>query len=356
MIYKVRNNEIHESNRNNLIDFIRNNYYIGLDTETTGFDPHTNKLLLIQFGNRDIQFVVDCKTEDISFLEPFVNNNNSNLFLFHNAKFDVQFLMKYNWYPKRIYDTFLAECILTTGYEKEEKELGLKGVGLKYCNVEIDKSIRGAIHRTALNDDIIKYAAKDTAYLEDIMIAQVAQLKELDLIRVAQLEFDTVKVLARMEYDGILIDKEKWLGISKVTEAEVKEIENRLDDLIIQSNNPKLKKLINNQTNLFGYEENKTIINWASASQKKDILNHLGYKVSDVSDKTLQSIKANNPIIQDLINLSKMNKLATSFGKKFLHFVNPVTGRVHGNHWQILSTGRLSMSEPNLQQIPAHGK
>lgn len=355
MIWKIRDGVITESNEHNLVSFLDNNVIIGCDTETTGFNPHTNNLLCIQFGNKDIQFVIDCSKYGITILKDLIEKE-SKTFIFHNAKFDLQWLLKYNIRPKKIYDTFLAECILTTGLDKEDKGLGLKDVGLKYCNVELDKSIRGQIHRVGLTDDVIRYAATDTKYLENIMIAQEKLIAANNLSKVRDLEFDTVKVLVRMEYEGILLDTQKWLGISEITEAEVKKSEAILDNLICQSNNPKLKKYVNNQTNLFGFEEKTTSINWASPHQKKLILNAFGIKVDDVSDKTLQKLKKVTPIAGELINLSKNNKLSTSFGKDFLKFVNPVTKRVHANHWQILSTGRMSMEEPNLQQIPSHGK
>ena len=51
-----------------------------------------------------------------------------------------------------------------------------------------------------------------------------------------------------------------------------------------------------------------------------------------------------------------MAKLSSAFGKDFLKFINKKTGRVHASYWQILSTGRISVSDPNLNQIPSKGE
>jgi len=80
----------------------------------------------------------------------------------------------------------------------------------------------------------------------------------------------------------------------------------------------------------------------------------VGVNIDSVADKELQKNKNKHSLIPLYIELSKFNKLRDSFGAPLLKFINPVTQRIHAEVWQVLSTGRISMSNPNCQQIPAH--
>ena len=357
MIWKVKNKVVFPATEKNLISFLEDNNVIGVDNETTGLNVHTSNILSIQFGNQHIQFVVDCNQYDITKLKPYLEDP-SKLQIYHNAKFDLKFLYKHNIYPVNIYDTFLAECILKTGYDRNESELSLKDLGYKYVQVELDKSVRGIIHREGLSERVIIYGASDVEYLELIMEAQLIEIKKYELERVLELENNVVKVIAKMEFTGICIDSKKWIDISTITETNVKQAENVLNDHILDlaTQNPRLRKYVNTQQNLFDFEEKKTTINWASPDQKKKILSIiLNKEVEDVSDKTLQKLKKETPLAKELINLSKNQKLSTSFGIEFLKCINPITGKIHPETWQILQTGRMSQENPNLLQIPSHG-
>ena len=71
---------------------------IAVDTETTGFDPHSNKILSLQLGNGDTQFVIDASEIDIIIYKQLLE---SKLLLFHNAQFDLRFLRANKIYPKK---------------------------------------------------------------------------------------------------------------------------------------------------------------------------------------------------------------------------------------------------------------
>ena len=130
---------------------------IGVDTETEGIDVHTKKLLLAQFGCFDFQVVVDCRTIDITNYKELLEDPNK-LFLFWNAKFDLKFFLKYNIVIKNIYDGYLAEKLLWLGYPDGIHSMSLKSAGFNYCNIELDKSIRGKIiWSKTLTNDIIVY-------------------------------------------------------------------------------------------------------------------------------------------------------------------------------------------------------
>ena len=324
---------------------------IELDTETTGFDPHTCSLLTQQFGVDNDQFVIDNKTIDPTYFKPILESNR--LFILQNAKFDLRFFLKLGIDIKNVYDTFLVECILTTGLE--DRKLGLDALVMKYCSAVLDKSIRGGIHREGLTTRVVKYCADDVTYLKQIMDKQMEQVRKYNLENVVRLENQVTRVFAKMEYNGISINKEKWLGISEITEKGTLEIEAKLDSIL--ESEPKLAKYMPKyvQTNLFDFEERKLDINWGSSVQKLNILKDLGFKTDTTGDRFLQTNKDKHPLVKELINYNRYSKLASAFGKEFLKFVNKNTSRVHYNVWQILSTGRISVSEPNLNQIPSKG-
>lgn len=326
---------------------------ISCDTETQGFDCHTKDLLLLQLGNKEKQFVINPQFIDTLIFKELLE---TKLILFHNAKFDWKFLYKQGIDVKNIYDTFLAECVLTTGYTDDERDLSLKGVTHKYLNVDLDKSIRGDIHRLGIVESVIEYGARDVEYLEDIMNTQLVQIDKWDLRKVLDLENKVVRVFSIMEYQGISFDKTKITEISKELDVINKDLIKKLDDIIIKDSltNTKLIPYTQVQCDLFTDDIRGTNINWKSPAQKTEILHKVGLKIDDVSDKTLQKNKSKHPLVPLYIDLSKFNKLKDSFGTPLLKFINPVTQRIHAETWQILSTGRISMSNPNCQQIPAH--
>lgn len=359
MIYLVTNNQELFNNDSYIIISkeeayaeLVNESIIELDTETTGFDPHTCNLLTQQFGIKDKQFVIDNKTINPLYFKDILEDKNK-LFILQNAKFDLRFFLKLGINIKNVYDTFLVECVLTTGIE--DRKLGLDALAMKYCNVVLDKSIRGGIHREGLTTRVVKYCADDVTYLREIMDKQMLEVEKYNLQNVIDLENKVTRVFARMEFNGISINKAKWLEVAEITEKGTLEIESKLD--IILKEEPKLQKYVPKyvQTNLFDFEERELNINWASAKQKLDILKDLGFNTDSTGDRFLQTNKDKHPIIKELINYNKYNKLASAFGKEFLKFINKNTGRIHYNTWQILSTGRISVSEPNLNQIPSKG-
>lgn len=337
------------------IQYLETLTFISLDTETTGFSPHTCKLLSLQVGNKQLQYFIDVKKVNIL---PLKEQLETKVILGANLKFDWQHMYHNGIDIKHMWDVFLAECILTTGYDSEDRHVSLEAIAMKYCNVQLDKSIRGRIMAEGFTEKVIKYGAEDIEFLEEIKELQEVELAKWDLNRVVELENTVCRIFAMMEYRGILVDRNKWIEVSKKIQDINRELTKKLDSIIVNESksNSRLVKYTQVQQDLFTEDIRKTIINWASPKQKVEILNRLGVKVDSVADKVLQKNKTKHPIIRDLIELSKHNKLESSFGMDFLKFINPITNRIHSNIWQILQTGRISMSEPNLQQIPAHSE
>ena len=336
------------------IEYFKDKEEIGVDTETTGLDPHIDKLISIQFGDNINQFVINCNILDVRLFNPIFNYDK--LYIFQNAKFDLRFLRKYGIYPNNIYDTFLAELILNTGYDRKDMHLGLDALAWKYCNIKLDKTIRGNIIYEGLSDRVIKYAADDTKWLSKIKECQMEEIKKWELESILNLENEVTKVFAKMEYDGIELNTSKWLEIAKITKEESEKLETELDEIVLSD--PMLKKFVPTavQGNLFGFQSRQLNINWGSSQQKLDILKSLGIVEDSTGDRILQRNKYKHRLIPTLIAYNKQKKLNDAFGEEFLKFVNPATNRIHMDIWPILSTGRIAVSKPNLNQIPSKGE
>lgn len=332
------------------LDYLNTQSEIEVDTETEGFDCHTKDVLCIQFGTPEKQYVIDTSVIQMSSFKSLLEDN-SKTFLLQNAKFDIRFLLKHNIHISNVYDTMLAECLLTAG--DDNRSVSLLTLCKKYLDVDLDKSVRGDIHKEGLSDRVIVYAADDVRYLTKIKELQMEQINKWELNDVLDLENKVVKVFAEMEYHGVLIDQEKWLGVAEQTEKSVVELESQLDEIV--ENTPELDKYLPKQLSLFEIEGRKLEVNWGSPAQKLSILQDLGIDIKSTADPELQKNKGKHEIVPLMIAYSKQAKLANAFGRDFLKFVNKKTGRIHPTYWQILHTGRISVKEPNVNQIPSKG-
>ena len=355
MIYTIGCEVGNKATVEECLKYFENKEEIELDTETENFDPYNGDLLLVQLGDKDNQFVINCLTTDIKLFRSLLEDE-SKLFILHNAKFDLKWLLHNGINVKRVYDTFLAECVLTSGIDRKDLRLGLDRVAFDYLGIVLDKSVRTLINKGNINTySVIEYAANDVAYLGLIKEKQLLKINSKESEVVLDLENDVVRVFSRIEYNGVLVDDNKWITVAEKVENQCDRVQKELDILI--KNEPKLRKFHPKgvQSNLFGLEERDVDINWSSNTQKLKILKTLVPSLESVEERSLQKNKLKHPLFKKLIEFSKSNKLATSFGFNFLTHINPVTKRIHYDVYQIISTGRISVSNPNLNQIPSKG-
>lgn len=369
MIYAVTKQQfIHESIQSctlqDCIDYCMSIDEISIDTETKGFDPHSDAMLSIQLGDSQNQYFIEWETSYSTELLPLFQDKTKT-FIFHNAKFDLKFLRKNNLLPDNIYDTMLAEAVLKTGYSSEQRDLSLKGVVKHYIGIDLDKTVRGEILWKGITPEVIIYGANDIKHLSKVKELQMNLISKWKLEKVLELENEVVKVFAKMEYDGITLNPETIKEVASTVEKEREEIIKKMDTLIYTEGtkelpNPnKLTKYcaVHKQGNLFFDEvQRDTYINWSSNKQVKEVLFQLDIEVESTDEASLQSIRHKHPIPELLLSYRQLDKLASSFGTNLLSFINSTTGKVHMDIWQILSTGRISTSKPNLNQIPAHGE
>ena len=328
---------------------------VQVDSETSGRDPHLCKLLCFQFGNKktNTQIVIDCTTIDISLYKDILENK---FLIGHNLKFDLQFLYNYNIIPRKIYDTMIVEQLLYLGYPSGTKSYSLKAVAQERLGINIDKTIRGQINWRGLDSDVLKYAAGDVMYLEDIMQSQVVECKKKECLVGAQVECNAVPAVAYIEWCGILLDEKKWKEKMEKDEENLKTSLQALNSYCIS--NPKLQKwvTVELQGDLFEGFNNEPVfaIDWQK-QEAIQVIKSLGFNTITQDKKTGED---KDSILEKLLSVQKgiddeflklyfkyqgHYKTCSSFGQGHLNAINPITGRLHTNLWQIgASSGRMS--------------
>jgi DNA polymerase-1 len=322
-----------------------------LDTETTGTDPHTHKIISLQLGDSENQFFIDARKYDIRQLKEWLE---SRKWILQNAKFDYKMLKKLGIILENIYDTMIAEAVLYCGYRNWG--FGLDDLVKRYCDVELSKDVRGSfigMQEQDFSDIQIKYGCLDVTHLEDIKEKQRWRIEDLDLQYCIDLEMKAIMALGDMEYNGVLLDEKQWLSIADRAEKEHDKIMIELDGIV--SNEPKLAKYKRQylQQDIFGGVQRGITINYGSPIQIKAIIESLGTKLESTEERELEKLKKKYPFVAKLMELRKIDKQISTYGRNFLEYINPSTGRIHTDFWQVLNTGRLSSNDPNMQNLPA---
>lgn len=350
------------------INYLKNLDVLGFDTETMGFDPYTKALLSMQIGDEERQYVIDCTTVNPKRYKKLLEKKE---LIMHNAKFDLKFLYRQEIVPTKVFDTFLAERILTTGIDTARRSLD--AVVYKYCKIELDKTIRGNIHREGLSSRVIKYAADDVKYLHQVKRKQEVALQEKQLHRTMSLDNKFVKVLAYVEYCGMYMNAEDWRTKCNKDLMHLEEVKEKLDQFIL-NNSDKYPQYVDNQLSLFS-EGVKCKINWASSKQVIPFMQSLGVDTltkdketglmkDSIDKKVLGPQKKKHPIIEIYIEFTEAQKVVSTYGENWFDYISPVTGRIHTNYTQIMNTGRLSSGQkgmpkkgikqlPNMQNVPS---
>mgnify|MGYP001328022180 FL=1 len=345
-----------------LTDMMKDVHYhhiLAIDTETEGFDPHTCALIYLQIGTGENEYVIDVASVDISPLKELLE---SRTLIMHNAKFDLRFLFKQGFNCTRVFDTFLAESVLTTGMDKPAGYRGLDGCLRRYCKVQLQKEIRGLIHKERYSTRVIQYSAADVQYLHKLKESQELALDNNDLSSCASLENKFVVALAYIEYCGIHLDTTAWSVKMQEDKRKQAMKAEELSNWVIE--NYPSSKFIDNQLSLFE-EGTKCSINWNSDKQVLELFKLIGIDTWDAKagkhsvDMKLISKQVDKfEILKTYIEYSKTTKLVSSFGQTILDSVNKNTNRIHTTFRQIKDTGRMSCgnrrtNSPNLQQIPS---
>lgn len=330
---------------------------IGVDTETEGFDFTGKKLLMIQVGDKEKQFVIDYRVtskEDIALLKS-VLEDESKIKILHNAKFDYKFLKFYcNISLNNVYDTFLTEKVLHCG--KDDYGFALGKLTQRYLNVTLNKEVRNRFVDLGSNPftvDQMVYGAKDVEYLIDIYHKQQPDIEFKKLRSVVKLENLAVVVFSEIEYEGLILDTEAWKKLAVRNKAQSIVLEKELDKTLLADERFSRYKAQKQMDMFTPVEELKdSTVKWSSPTQVLKIFRTLVPELENANGKKLAPYRFKHVLIDEYIKYKEKDKLSSAFGENFYTFLS-ADKKVRTNFTQILDTGRVSSSEPNMQQIPA---
>lgn len=238
-----------------------------------------------------------------------------------------------------LFDTLLASQLIGAG--RNEGGHGLAAVSDRHLGELVDKTMQVSDWSGRLTAAQYEYAAKDAGLMLPLYEKLSAGIREMSLEDVARLEFECVLPIAAMELAGMALDANCWRGL--VVNLE------RAHDVLSDQLKRELAAGIP-QLTLFGEPPN---INLDSPTQVTEALAHMGIKVEGTRSWQLQPLSKDHPAIEKLLKYRSVQKLLSSYGLALLEHINPVTGRVHADFRQMGATGgRMSCSDPNLQQVP----
>lgn len=325
---------------------------IGVDTETSGLNCHSDKLLSIQLGNYDDQIVVDCSSVSIQHYKGILEDKNK-LLLFWNAKFDLKFLYSNKIIPYNVYDGYLAEKLMWLGYPAGYHSMSLKSASEEYLGIYRDKTIRGKIIWNGFKSvDTVIYAAEDVQYLEKIKEKQDELLKEKGLSIAIQYENKFVLALAYEEWCGVKVDLDKWKAKMDKDNARLDKAKKALDEWLINNLEDKLLRkkyiFIDRQGSIWdGYNLDPQVsLNWNSAKQVIPILKLYGVNVEtqdkekggtkdSIDAKVLKPQKDKCSLIPLLLDYKEAIKVTSTYGENFLKQIDKTTSRLYSQFQQL---------------------
>lgn len=320
------------------------------DTETDGLDPLTAGLVGMSFAIREQEawyVPVPANREeatDIIFrLAPALQHPEIEK-VGQNIKFDILALRKYGVRVKGpLFDTMLAHYLLNP--ELRHGMDYLAETYLKYKTVPIEdligpKGKKQASMRTVPIEQIKEYAAEDADVTLRLKHYFAPLLKQEGLESLFfEMEMPLIYVLAEMEATGVKLDTNALKQSSEVLSQQLTALEESIYDLAGQSFNI-------NSTKQVG----EILFDKLKLDEKAKKTKTGGYSTSE---EVLEKIRGKHPIVDKLLEYRGIKKLLSTYIDALPALIHPETGKIHTSFNQaVTATGRLSSTNPNLQNIP----
>lgn len=324
------------------------------DPVKPGLDPYSTeiRLLTISYQRLDgeqITAVIDCDQTWPSTVILWFNQNRPIL-LGQNIAFDLKHI-SYRFPLFRpelfcVYDTKIADKLLTLGLNESS---GLGDLAHRYLGVALEKETRSQFigrRNVELTKEIIDYAVNDVEILFPLWRRQSEIAQELGVLEVVQEFCNLQRYVAIAELAGFLIDPKRWLELADQAEQIAAEKERELLDALNASQNVRAtqrREVLELLRQQLGDEFVDQIGEGSVSKQSRDLMAREWIK------------RTGKPL--ELFNLfetwARAHKRATTYGRDFLRYIHPRTGRIHPS---ILvagtETGRFACRSPNLLNIP----
>ena len=343
-----------EEDARKLFDFFITKQILCLDTETTSINPIDAELVGLSFSVEEGKaFYVAIPAERkkaeriVNIFKPLYESTKI-LKIGQNIKYDMEVLMNYGVrLAAPMFDTMLAHYVLQPE-QKHNMDI-LAETLLNYQTIHIDELIgpKGKSQKNMRDispADICDYAAEDADITLRLYNVLKPRLKEADVEDLFyNIEMPLVPVLAEMEMNGVLLDTNALAETSKVFTDRMTQIEKNIYELAGHQFNIASPKQVGEV--LFG--EMKIV--------DKPKKTKTGQYVT--SEEVLQQLRSKAPIVDHILEHRGLKKLLGTYVDALPKLINPQTGHIHTSFNQaVTATGRLSSSDPNLQNIPVRGE
>ena len=349
--YKLIDNQ---DDAKELCEFFRTKDILSLDTETTSTNTIDAELVGLCFSveeKKAFYVAIPANSQEaLQYVNIFksVYEDKNILKIGQNIKYDYEVLKKYGvTLQGKIFDTMLAHYVIQPEIHHNMDFMAETLLGYKTIHIEELIGEKGK-NQKSMRDlepkDVYEYAAEDadiTLQLRNVLEPKLKENNVEDLFW--NIEMPLIPVLADMELNGVCLDTEAL----KETSGLFTERMNQLEQTI--------------------YKEAGETFNISSPKQVGDILfgkMHILEKPKKTktgqyvtSEEVLQSLKGKSPIIEDILNYRGLKKLLGTYIDALPKLINKRTGHIHTSFNQALTaTGRLSSSDPNLQNIPVRSE
>ncbi|MBE6262753.1 MAG: DNA polymerase I [Prevotella sp.] len=345
--YKLIENE---EDAQKICDYFLTKQILSLDTETTSTHAIDAELVGLSFAteeNKAFYVAIPAEREQaLKFVEIFkpVYENENILKIGQNIKYDMEVLANYGVELKgKLFDTMIAHYLIQP--ELHHNMDYLAETLLNYQTVHIEELIgpKGKNQKSMREVDpklVCEYAAEDADVTLKLYNVLQPQLKENNLESLFwDIEMPLVPVLADMEMNGVLLDTKALKETSDIFNKRMNEYEQKIYEQAGEKFNISSPKQVGEI--LFGKMK----------IMEKPKKTKTGQYVT--SEEVLQTLKSKAPIVEDILNYRGMKKLLSTYVDSLPTLINPRTGHIHTSFNQALTaTGRLSSSDPNLQNIP----
>ena len=337
-----------------LCDFLLTKQFLSLDTETTSTNAIDAELVGLSFSVKEKEawyVAVPANREEalliVNIFKPLYENPEI-LKIGQNIKYDLEVLAHYGIELKgELWDTMIAHYLIQP--ELHHNMDYMAEVYLNYQTIHIDELIgpRGK-NQKSMRDlsptQVYEYAAEDADITLRLKNVLEPKLKEAGVEHLFyEIEMPLVRVLAEMEMNGVLIDTDSLKETSELFTSRLKELEQRIYELAGEEFNIASPKQVGDI--LFGKLQ---II-------EKPKKTKTGQYVTN--EETLQTLRTKHEIVEKILEHRGLKKLMGTYVDALPKLINPRTGHIHTSFNQtITATGRLSSSDPNLQNIPIRGE
>ena len=343
-----------EEDAHKLFDFFITKQILCLDTETTSINPIDAELVGLSFSveeGKAFYVAIPAEREKaeriVNIFKPLYESTKI-LKIGQNIKYDMEVLMNYGVrLAAPMFDTMLAHYVLQPE-QKHNMDI-LAETLLNYQTIHIDELIgpKGKSQKNMRDispADICDYAAEDADITLRLYNVLKPRLKEADVEDLFyNIEMPLVPVLAEMEMNGVLLDTNALAETSKVFTDRMTQIEKNIYELAGHQFNIASPKQVGEV--LFGE------MNIVDKPKKTKTGQYV------TSEEVLQQLRSKAPIVDHILEHRGLKKLLGTYVDALPKLINPHTGHIHTSFNQaVTATGRLSSSDPNLQNIPVRGE